>query len=441
MSVLVADIVGSTSIAETLGAERSKFLFDDVVRLMRRGGRALRRHGRATDRATASWRSSARRSRTRTTPSGPCGPRSRSTRRSTTTPARSRPLRPRTPRARRRQHRPGRRSGRRCTSARSCYNALGDTVNVAARLQALGDVVIGPTTARQVEPLFELEELGDLELKGKSEMVAAFRVRGSAREAAEHAGAAARRTRGRARGAERGHSTDSSTARGAIVSITGEPGIGKSRLVAEAEERFAGTRPVPRRPRRRLRRARSPTGPSASSSGAGSASASPTPRRASASSCGPQLARALADDAEEAYPFLATPARHGARAGGGAARARLRARRRPAADVRLALPARLRAGRERPLCLVLEDLHWSDEATLALLEELLPATEQTAVVLPARPPQRPRPLLPGSSSTARPGASGARSSSSSWSRFRTRDSRALADADAGGELAGGARAS
>ena len=35
MSVLVADVAGSTSIAEQLGPERSKFLFDDVVRLMR----------------------------------------------------------------------------------------------------------------------------------------------------------------------------------------------------------------------------------------------------------------------------------------------------------------------------------------------------------------------------------------------------------------------
>jgi class 3 adenylate cyclase len=37
VSVLVADVAGSTSIAEKLGPERSKFLFDDVVRLMRWG--------------------------------------------------------------------------------------------------------------------------------------------------------------------------------------------------------------------------------------------------------------------------------------------------------------------------------------------------------------------------------------------------------------------
>src|ERR687887_1132618 len=35
VSVLVADVAGSTSIAERLGPERSKYLFDEVVRLMR----------------------------------------------------------------------------------------------------------------------------------------------------------------------------------------------------------------------------------------------------------------------------------------------------------------------------------------------------------------------------------------------------------------------
>src|SRR6202162_4619485 len=34
VSVLLADIAGSTTIAEQLGPERSKFLFDEVVRLI-----------------------------------------------------------------------------------------------------------------------------------------------------------------------------------------------------------------------------------------------------------------------------------------------------------------------------------------------------------------------------------------------------------------------
>src|SRR5215210_7959121 len=34
VSVLMADVAGSTAIGEALGPERSKFLFDEVVRLM-----------------------------------------------------------------------------------------------------------------------------------------------------------------------------------------------------------------------------------------------------------------------------------------------------------------------------------------------------------------------------------------------------------------------
>src|SRR5215831_21153129 len=48
------------------------------------------------------------------------------------------------------------------------YNALGDTVNVAARLQAHagpGGVAVGPATSRQVQDVYELESLGPLELK------------------------------------------------------------------------------------------------------------------------------------------------------------------------------------------------------------------------------------------------------------------------------------
>ena len=67
------------------------------------------------------------------------------------------------------------------------YNALGDTVNVAARLQALGDLVVGPATARQVDGLFELEELGDLELKGRSEPVSRLPRRGRPRADLRHA--------------------------------------------------------------------------------------------------------------------------------------------------------------------------------------------------------------------------------------------------------------
>ena len=59
------------------------------------------------------------------------------------------------------------------------WNALGETVNVAARLQQVageGGVVIGPTTQRQVETCFDLEELGPQDLKGVAERLTAYRV-------------------------------------------------------------------------------------------------------------------------------------------------------------------------------------------------------------------------------------------------------------------------
>jgi ABC-type transport system substrate-binding protein len=92
-----------------------------------------------------------------------------------------------------------------------------------------------------------------------------------------------------------------------------------------------------------------------------------------------ELAHTLADDAEEAYPFLASllglalePEQQ----------QRIRDFARDAVqhqtfDWLYQLVCAL--ARERPLCLVLEDLHWSDEATLSLLDELLPAAEQSAV--------------------------------------------------------------
>src|SRR4051794_4907123 len=61
------------------------------------------------------------------------------------------------------------------------FNALGDTVNPAARLQApagRGGVAVSPATAQQIESAFELESIGSLELKGKSAPIEVFRVGG-----------------------------------------------------------------------------------------------------------------------------------------------------------------------------------------------------------------------------------------------------------------------
>jgi hypothetical protein len=117
------------------------------------------------------------------------------------------------------------------------YNALGDTVNVAARLQSHGDLVVGPETARQLGDRFELEPLGDLELKGKSTPTKPYLV---AREREAPVKTVATPLVGREAELARLEEVlgELVEGRGAIVVLTGEPGIGKSRLKTEARERF-----------------------------------------------------------------------------------------------------------------------------------------------------------------------------------------------------------
>jgi len=60
------------------------------------------------------------------------------------------------------------------------YTVLGNTVNVAARLEQFvagpGEIVIGPETQSQLAGAFETEDLGDLTLKGLEEKVRGYRV-------------------------------------------------------------------------------------------------------------------------------------------------------------------------------------------------------------------------------------------------------------------------
>ena len=67
------------------------------------------------------------------------------------------------------------------TDLRYEYTALGDAVNVAARLQAAaepGSVLVTGGTHRLLGGQFEVEDLGAIDLKGKSERVRALRVLG-----------------------------------------------------------------------------------------------------------------------------------------------------------------------------------------------------------------------------------------------------------------------
>src|SRR5689334_23651249 len=61
------------------------------------------------------------------------------------------------------------------------YTAIGDAINLAARMEqtaAVGTIQISEETCKLVAPFFEIESLGEIEVKGKSTPVKTFRVLG-----------------------------------------------------------------------------------------------------------------------------------------------------------------------------------------------------------------------------------------------------------------------
>ncbi len=115
---------------------------------------------------------------------------------------------------------------------------VGETPNLAARLQGVaepGSVVIGESTQRLAGGLFDLIDLGGHELRGFGQKVQAWRVVGDNRAESRFA---ARSAKGLTPFVGRQHEVgmlfdrfeQAQEGEGQVVLLSGEPGIGKSRL-------------------------------------------------------------------------------------------------------------------------------------------------------------------------------------------------------------------
>lgn len=120
------------------------------------------------------------------------------------------------------------------------YTAMGDVVNLAARMEQTaeaGTVQISEDTYRLVASFFEVEELGEIEVKGKRQAVRGYRVLGkktSPERVGSHLGVTTPLV-GREREMKILREAISlvQQGRGQIVCLIGEAGIGKSRLINE----------------------------------------------------------------------------------------------------------------------------------------------------------------------------------------------------------------
>ena len=250
------------------------------------------------------------------------------------------------------------------------YTVTGDAVNVAARLQQAaepGEIVVGASTRRSAAEAFDFVPMPPLELKGKAVPVEAWRLVRALPERPRVRGSETPLVGRRRELAMLEAALDEAAEGHAIlVGLSGEAGIGKSRLALELRGRatamgFASVWTLPS-----LTQAPSRTTCSSRSCPICSTAGRRRHRRRPSSERGRgprrQLAgwtAVLADLAGEADA---------------ADRSRL-ADLTPEARKRLvvqALSAVLGArARERPQLVVLDDLHWADAASLEVLDELL----------------------------------------------------------------------
>jgi class 3 adenylate cyclase/tetratricopeptide (TPR) repeat protein len=126
------------------------------------------------------------------------------------------------------------------------YTAMGDAVNLAARMEQTakpGTVQISNNTYKLIAPLFETESLGSIEVKGKREPIPTYLVIAPKAQPGSLRGITGLHSPMVGRDAELNQLQQAlagvRSGKGRIASVVGEAGLGKSRLIAELKQSAA----------------------------------------------------------------------------------------------------------------------------------------------------------------------------------------------------------
>ena len=280
------------------------------------------------------------------------------------------------------------------------YTALGDAANISARLQSLaepGTVLISADTERLVHALFDFRPRGHIEFKGKTETVECFEVVGLKATPGSTRGLEGLSSEIVGRDAEIGllHDRLAGLARGTggVVTMIGEAGLGKSRLVAElrhARDALAEPRPawlearaisygrtIPYYPWQQLGRQLIGADDMAPAAEVREKLAAFVERLQLQKYDLPFYETMLSVDSEESRTALAGLSGDALVNG-------------VAAAVVNAFKAAIQGQGKRPYVLVMDDLHWSDSASLELLAQVatLSAFEPLLIVAVLRPDRK-----------------------------------------------------
>jgi class 3 adenylate cyclase len=261
--------------------------------------------------------------------------------------------------------------------------ALGDTTNVAARLQSAaepGTIAIGPGTASRLAERFVLEPLGDVAVKGRSEPVVASRLVGP-RPATEPPPRTPLFGRDPELEMLEESNADLRAGRGQVLLVIGDAGLGKTRMLAELRA-LSGEDVTWLEGRCLSYGAGSPYGPFVELLRTWLGVEEDDAELAVRTKLRARAGALLAGEGAGSLPYLGLL---------------LSIRLDPDMERELSLSADELAARiqdafvtwaealaaARPLVLAVDDLHWSDPTTRQLAERLLAVTDRSALMLAA----------------------------------------------------------